>query len=276
MTSAAKGPAVHVEGCEPDEGSRLLATKRSELGELGEQGKAGDATDAGSALNELVLGAPDGAVANGVTQVRVDALELVLKPRDMSLDLLFDVGVGGLAQAIALGRDHVDDLPAPGNMRFKASEGGVRDWTWLGPKAITEEGKDLGVNGVRLGQPAQGSGEIAHLARIDDGHTETGAGQRGRDSKLEAARRFEDYRRLWEGLESLEERFDPFVVVGDGEPRSRRMDVRIERSFRDVNSDDGLIHAVPPLLSWPSLADAASWPRNRSGSGQRNATRRPC
>jgi hypothetical protein len=254
----------------------LFAPQRSELRELSEEGKAGDATDARSALNELILGAPDGALANGVTQVGVDALELVLKPRDVSLDLLFDVGVDGLAQAIGLGGDHVDDLPAAGNMRFKAAERGVRDWTWLGPNAITEKGQDLGVNGVSFRQSADGSREIANVARIDDGDTETGAGQRGRDSKLEAASRFEDYRRLREGLELFEERFDPFVVVGDRESCSRRMDVRIEGRFGNVNTDEGLFHGVPPLLSWPSLADAASWPRNRSGSGQRNATRGPC
>jgi hypothetical protein len=276
VTSAAKGAAVHVEGCEPGEGCCLFTAKLSELREFGKQGEAGDTPDAGGALNELVLGTPDGALANGVAQVRIDALELVLKPRDMSLDLLFDVGVGRLAQPIALGRDHVDNLPATGDMRFKASERGIRDWTRLGANAITEKGKDLGINGVCFGQSAQSPGEIANLAWIDDGDAEADAGQRGRDSELEAASCFEDYRRLREGVELPEERFDPVVVVGDREPRSRRMDVRIEGGFRDVNSDDRLIHAVPPLLSWPSLADAASWPRNRSGSGQRNATRRPC
>jgi hypothetical protein len=77
--------------------------------------------------------------------------------------------------------------------------------SWLGlligdgaggrPHRFCEERDDPSIEGIGLGQLPGSAGEVADLARIDDGHGQAGARQRGRDGDFIPASGFEDEHR---------------------------------------------------------------------------------
>ena len=156
--------AVAVEGGDADQGRDLASVDLAQFGQLGEQGARELRSDAGHALQELVLRAPVGTVLDAGLQFGLKSLAFLLEPGDVRLDAGAQGGSGG-AQALALGDQHREQLPAPGEQLTQVPGLGVgqrtqRHWDGLG-----EVGQDGGVERVGLGQPAAGAGEVAHLAR---------------------------------------------------------------------------------------------------------------
>ena len=56
----------------------------------------------------------------------------------------------------------------------KALAVGVGERAWFGTNAFSEQGDDLGIERVGLGEPSCGTGEIPDLAWVDDGERQTG------------------------------------------------------------------------------------------------------
>src|SRR5262249_23574783 len=105
--------AVPVERCDSDQGSELLLAQGAELRDERQKSARQDFPDARDTPEEVVLLAPEGRAFDGVVQVAVDFLQLLLEPlyrlADRSPDCLRRRSSD---QAVLLGGDHVDDLAA--------------------------------------------------------------------------------------------------------------------------------------------------------------------
>ncbi len=153
-------------------------------------------------------------------------------------------------------RQHVDELAAAREQAVQQLGGFVGQGPWLRAHALGEFGEDAGIQGVGLGQPAQGLDEVAHLARIHHGDGEPGLGERDGGEHLEAAGGLQDDERGGQSDESRGKLGQAQVVIGDGPtlPVGERGDV--ERGFRHIDADVA-VHKVPPgkrRSTWPNLA----------------------
>ena len=82
-------------------------------------------------------------------------------------------------QAVLLGRQHLDQLPASGEQLLQGGDRVVRQRPGLGSDPLGEAGEHLGIERIGLGQLPSGFGEVAHLAGIGDDDRQAGRGQRG-------------------------------------------------------------------------------------------------
>ena len=76
-------------------------------------------------------------------------------------------------QPIGLHADHFHHLTAARDQFGQALAVGVGERAWFGTNAFSEQGDDLGIERVGLGEPSGGTGEIADLTRIDDGERQS-------------------------------------------------------------------------------------------------------
>ena len=88
----------------------------------------------------------------------------------MAVDFLLDQPLVARATtlAILLHADHLDDLPPPGDEFAKPLRLGPREAMGRAggpPPALREQGDDLRVDRIGLGEPAERAGEISDLAR---------------------------------------------------------------------------------------------------------------
>ena len=74
-----------------------------------------------------------------------------------------------LMEPIGLHADHFHHLAAARDQLGQGLAIGVGDRAWFGTDAFSEQGDDLGIERVGLGEPSSGTGEIPDLARVDDG-----------------------------------------------------------------------------------------------------------
>jgi hypothetical protein len=115
----------------------------------------------------------------------------VLEPADVGAQIPPHLASPRPRQPLALGVEHLEQLPAAGEQGLELLGGLIRQRPGGGPDPRREEGEHLGIDAVGLGQPAEGLREGAHLARIDDGDRESRGGERGRHRRLVATRGFE-------------------------------------------------------------------------------------
>jgi hypothetical protein len=130
----------------------------------------------------------------------------VLQPADVGAQIPPHLAPPRPRQALALGVEHLEQLPAAGEQGLELLGGRIRQRSGGGPDARGEEREHLGIDAVGLGQPAERLREGAHLARIDDGDRESGRGERGRHRRLVAARGFEHHQGDGLGLTRGDER----------------------------------------------------------------------
>ena len=119
-------------------------------------------------------------------------------------------------EPIGLHADHFHHLTAAGDQFGQGLAVGVGDRAWFGTDAFSEQGDDLGIERVGLGEPPGGTGEIPDLARIDDGERQTGAGQSRRDGDLEPAGGLEHDQRRGQITQIRCELLETFAVARDG------------------------------------------------------------
>ena len=130
----------------------------------------------------------------------VEAGEFLLERLDQTGDALLDAR-GGPLLALALGADHLDDLPPPGNQIGQQPRGFVGQGPRLGPGRLGEVGDDGGIDRIGLGTLADRLGEGADLGRIDDDDRQPCSRQRRRRDGLEAAGGFQSDERGSQRLE---------------------------------------------------------------------------
>ena len=95
-------------------------------------------------------------------------------------------------------------------------------------KALGEDGDDLRVQSVGLGEPPQGAGEVADLARVDHRQRQAGARQRSRHGQFEAAGGFQDDQGDVAAAQIGDQPFEAFAVARDGEGLPRGADMHVE------------------------------------------------
>jgi len=190
-TPAAQRAALAGERGHANQGGNGFAVEVAEFGHLGEQGQGGGRANAGDAAQQILPFAPERAGLHGVAQVVVEGGELVVQPGDVRLDTRAHGRQGGI-EPVALGRAHADKLTPSGQQGAEFLGLGVRERAWRRLHDLGEAREQLGVQGVGLGQLADGAGEIAHLARVNHRHGEPGRRQRGSHRQLAPARRLQD------------------------------------------------------------------------------------
>ena len=82
-------------------------------------------------------------------------------------------------EPIGLHADHFDHLAAARDQFGEALAVGVGERAWFGTNAFGEQGDDLSIECIGLGEASGGASKIADLAWIDDRERQTGAGQSG-------------------------------------------------------------------------------------------------
>ena len=90
-------------------------------------------------------------------------------------------------QPIGLHADHFHHLASARDQFGQALAVGVGERAWFGTNTFGEQGDDLSIECVSLGEPSGGAGKIADLTWIDDRQRKAGAGQSGSHGGLEPA-----------------------------------------------------------------------------------------
>ena len=121
----------------------------------------------GHADQQIGVGLPGRALADGVVDVAVQFGEFGLQHRQMPLDGADHPALAGHAAAVALGHDHLDDLAAARHQLAQGLRLGIGNRPRRRPDRLGEMRDRRGIEAVGLGEPAGGAGEIADLARVD-------------------------------------------------------------------------------------------------------------
>jgi hypothetical protein len=82
-------------------------------------------------------------------------------------------------EPIGLHANHFHHLAAARDQFSQALAVGVGKRAWFGPNTFSEQGDDLCIERIGLGEPSGRTGKIADLPWVDDGERETGASQSG-------------------------------------------------------------------------------------------------
>ena len=187
----AQRPAISSQRGNTSERGRLLVAERPEFRQFPEQGRTHDRAHPGYTLQQIVLRPPDGARFNEPGQLLRHVIQLPLQPADVRLDPAMQ-WLRGEAQPILLRREHLQQLAA-------AREHGVEQLCRpIGQGArcrtypLGEEGQNPGVEAIRLGELACGSGRVPNLPGIRDYDREARGGERGDRRPLEPAGGFTD------------------------------------------------------------------------------------
>ena len=147
---------------------------------------------------------------------------------------------GGCVQQTALfGPEHVEQLAAPRHQRGERLGGRIGQ----GPRRRLHHGAELReqlrIEGVGLGEAVAGLGIRAHLARIDHGDAQAGAGTRGRRRGFVAARRLEHDERRGQRRKARHEAVEGGGGRGAGPRGSARVHGDGELGFADVDANHG-------------------------------------
>lgn len=157
---AAPCAQIFVEWRDADESGQLAAIERAEFGQFGDEGSRGYRANARHGGQEIFRLAPGGRGADAVIDIDIDVREFFFQKSEMAVDFLGEALVGGAPAAIGLHADHLDDLPPPGD-EFAEHSGFVRgDRPRLRPDPLREQGDDLRIDGVGLGELSERPGEI--------------------------------------------------------------------------------------------------------------------
>src|SRR5581483_3209318 len=119
-------------GSETGETSDTAAVELAELGQFGEECAGQCLADTGDRSEQILLGAPDRRAAHHRVDVAIDLVELLLEGSDKSGQALAHPRIEDALLAMALGDDHLDDLPASGHklgeQRCRFVGNGTRLW----------------------------------------------------------------------------------------------------------------------------------------------------
>jgi hypothetical protein len=174
-----------------DQGGDLLTMQLAELGQVGEQGPADDGANPGDGPEEILLGAPNRTRLNRVGEVAIDVDDAAFEPADVLRQAPTDRR-GRVFEAIALGRQHVQELSAAGHERVELLPRRIRERPRRGMHPLGKEGQEVRIEGVGFGELAGRFREITHLARIGDDERQPTSGQRGHQRRLVPARGLQD------------------------------------------------------------------------------------
>jgi hypothetical protein len=119
-------------------------------------------------------------------------------------------------EPIGLHADHFHHLPAARDQFGQGLPISVGDWARFGTDAFSEQGDDLGIKRIGLGEPACGTGEIPDLARVDNGNRQSGPGQGSSYDDFEPAGRLEHNQRWSQNSQIVDQLLEGLAMAPDG------------------------------------------------------------
>ena len=100
----------------------------------------------------------------------------------------------------------------------------------------------LGVDAVGLLQLAQGPGELPDPLGVDDAGGDAAGQQRGGEASVVSSGGLDDNQANPGGAKSIDQTSNGLLGVVEGEPLMERpVDEDVQRLFRDIDADDGLL-----------------------------------
>jgi hypothetical protein len=105
-----------------------------------------------------------------------------------------------------------------------------------GAKALAQDREHARVDGIGLGQGADGLGKQPRTQRIDDGDREAAGAEIAVSLAVKLARRLHDDKRDFIGGQRFFQSFEAGRIIADGELLANRMDKDVKPSFTDVDS----------------------------------------
>ena len=153
---------------------------------------------------------------NEFVQMKFDLLQLALEMGDGSFELLADVFWQARDEACLLTlQDHLELVAAcdpSGELLLDGAGKGCGG----GLEVEAEEGKDMGVDAIGLGQAAGGLGKVAPQARVDEREVDASRGEGEKHRAFPAAGGFaDDLHGFIEGVQGFNQRGAAWRIVGE-------------------------------------------------------------
>src|SRR5581483_10529334 len=230
----------------------------AELGQFGEECAGQCLADTGDRSEQILLGAPDRRAAHHRVDVAIDLVELLLEGSDKSGQALAHPRIEDALLAMALGDDHLDDLPASGHklgeQRCRFVGNGTRLWFYrLGE--VRDHGR---IDGIGLRALADSFGELTHLRGIHHGQWKLSSGDRRRDNGLEAASGFDRDQRRDQSNKTIDQLFQALAIPAHRERFCSRSYMHVQPIFRHIDTDKDRVHLNPSLRNRASAAARAT------------------
>ena len=254
---SAHGSAVAVEGRDADERGDAPSAEGSEFGEIGDQGSCGGVTDPGNAFEEVLGLAPCGGFADRIAELGFEVGEFALQGGEHAVDAADRATACEAPPAVSLRGHHRDDLAPPGDQLGERAGLLVRHRTGLGMDRLGELCDRRRIEGVGLGEPAGGAGEVPDLARVDHRQWQARRAERRRDRDLEAARRLQHHEGNLQPAQARRQLFQAFAVARDGKGLPGRAQMHVQTILRHVDANEYPFH-VPSLQMRSHTADQAT------------------
>jgi hypothetical protein len=236
LALAAVSAAVLVHWGEAGQGGDLVAIDPAEFGQFGDQGAGDDIANAGHALQQFLFGAPEGAGFDQRVNRLVNTRPLGFETLKHGLERALRNAVPSFCDPLLFGIDHDHQL-APPRHQFGEPH---REIIGQRPYGLGEVGDHRSVDRVRLGQPANGAGEPAHLARVDNGDWQPGFNQRSGDHAFIAATGLEHHQTGRQRLQSRDQCAQAFRIRSAAERSAIRPDMHIDPRLRYVDADKAI------------------------------------
>jgi hypothetical protein len=170
----------------------------------------------------------------------------------------------------------LDQLAAAGEQGVERLDRLVGQRPGSGAHPLGEEGEDLGIDRVGLGELAGRLGKVAHLAGIDHHEREPGGPQCGHERGFVAAGGFEHDEGQGERLAVGDQLADSLLGIRDAAGLAARQTGKFELRFRNIDPDERHSTSGNTARVGPTLQDAGWWPTQLFGLSAEGAVRRPC
>src|SRR3990170_6252768 len=265
----AKLSAVMVERRHACKCSDLLAIQSAKLRKLRQQSRGKDWAYSWDTPQQVVFFSPDRAPLNEVVKVGVHIIQFLLKPGNVSFDVVSQRSTRSV-QPVLLRGNHLVKLRPSREDVFKLLGLAVRKWTGFGVNGSSKISHYLGINSIRFRQLTHRLGVVSYLPGIYNRDRYPGSSQSSRQRCLKSTGGFHYHQNWSKPLEAGNSSADTRVVV----PEVLNLLARVRRDIQGVTGNiDSYIgscafHSTPffSVPNGPSLHDAGFCPDNCSGS----------
>jgi hypothetical protein len=124
-------------------------------------------------------------------------------------------GGQGVLETIALGDEHLQHLATAGQERVEGMGRVIGQRARGRANALGEQGQDVGIDPIGLGELAGGPGKVPDLARVGDNQRQPGRRQGRHRGTLVSAGGLEDEERWGVAAQPLDERLEARRIIGD-------------------------------------------------------------
>jgi hypothetical protein len=144
-----------------------------------------------------------------------------------------------LTFAVALSRDHLDQLSPAGNEFCQGFRLCVWNGSSLRAHPLSKQGDDASIELICFGALPRRSREIPDVPRVHHGHRQTSAGERRGDLYLEATARFEHDKSNREGRQMRSQGWNAVSVSRERQGCIGGPDMDVQAAFGNIDADEG-------------------------------------